>query len=349
MRFAVKTFQSASGASTRTFVQSLSSLRQQVLGALTVALLGTSAHALADTYPSRPVKVVVGSTPGGPSDFLGRLYAETVGGSLGQTFIVENKAGASGTLAAETVAKAAPDGYTLLLGAQSSIAVAPYTFAKLGYDPAKDLVPVSMVSFGGYFVVVHSSVPARTMQELVSLLRSKPGTLSFGSGGKGAGSHLCGEQLSAVTGGGLLHVPYKGDAAALNDVLGGQVNLMFATPSIAIPQAKTGKLRILAVTTKERLQSMPDIPSVHETGLKDFECSGWSVLFAPAGTPKPVLDTLRAAWTKARAQNAVKTRLEELGMTLPDRFTPPEALNTFMKTENARLGKVIKDAGIKPE
>lgn len=345
----MSTFRASGYFAALTLVQSISCLRRHLICSAAASLLAISGIAIADTYPSKPVKIIVGNPPGGPSDFLARLYSEAVGSALGQAFLVDNKAGASGTVAAEAVAKSASDGHTLLLGAQSSIAVAPYMYPKLGYDPAKDFVPVSMIAFGGYMLVVHPSVPVRNVEELVALLRSKPGTVSFGSGGNGAGSHLCAEQLSSLAGGRMLHVPYKGDGPAFNDLLGGQIKLMFATPNVAVPQAKAGKLRILAVTTKERLQSMPDVPSVHESGLKDFECVGWSILFAPAGTPKPVLDSLRDAWSKARTQGPVKARLDELGMAPPERFASPDALGALLKAENVRLGTIIRSAGIKPE
>lgn len=311
--------------------------------------MGVSTFAAADNYPSKPIKVVVGTSAGGPTDFVARLYTDKVATTLGQIFVVDNKVGASGTLAADSVSKSPADGYTLLMGAPSSIIVAPYMYSKLGYDPAKDLVPVSMTSYSGYVLAVHPSVPARTAEELVALLRAKPGTLAFGSGGAGTGSHLCGELYSSVTGGRLVHVPYKGDGPALNDLLGGQIQIMFTTSAGVLPHVKSGKVRILGVTTKERVQSMQGIPTIHEAGLKDFECLSWTMLFAPAGTPKPALDKLNAAWAKERTQGTVKARLDELDWTPPDRFSSQESLNLFLKNEQERLGKIIRGAGIKPE
>jgi tripartite-type tricarboxylate transporter receptor subunit TctC len=324
--------------------------RRQVLAALAASCtpwLTTAAGAA--TYPSRPVRLLVGSPPGGPSDFLARVFGEAVSPLLGQSLIVDNKPGASGTLAAEVAAKAPPDGHTLLVTGPASVSVAPHLFPRLGYDPAADLVPINMLGAGAFVLAVHPSLPVHTVQELIAYAKAKPGSIAYGSGGNGSSGHLCTELFSSVGGVKMFHVPYKGDGQALTDLLGGQVQLMFTAPNVALPHVKAGKLRLLAVTTRERVASLPETPTVHEAGLRDFEYLGWIVTFAPAKTPRPVLDALSSAWGKVRNTPAVRARLEELAMVAPDRLVAGEALQQFLRQESARLGKVIRDAGIKAE
>jgi tripartite-type tricarboxylate transporter receptor subunit TctC len=323
--------------------------RRQALAAALAASctpwLASAARAAA--YPAHPVRLMVGATPGGPSDFLARVFGETVGPVLGQPLIVDNKPGASGTLAADVVAKAAADGQTLLVTGPSAVSVAPYLFSRLTYDPAADLVPINMLGAGAFVLAVHPSLPVKSVQELVALARAKPGSITFGSGGNGSSGHLCTELFCSLAGVKMFHVPYKGDGQALTDLLGGQVQLMFTAPNVALPHVKTGRLRLLAVTTRDRAASLPDTPTIAETVIHDFEYLGWIVTFAPAGTPKPVLETLSAAWKKVRNTAAVKPRLEDLAMVAPDRLVAGEALQQFLRQESARLGKVIHDAGIK--
>lgn len=322
--------------------------RRSALAAIAAACAPWPATlAMAGGYPIRPVKLLVGAPPGGPSDFMARMFADGLGPSLGQGFIVDNKPGASGTLAAEAAAKAPADGHTLLVSGPAAISVAPHLFPKLGYEPAKDLVPVSMLGAGAFVLAVHPSVPARTVQELIALAKAKPGTIGFGSGGNGSSGHLCTELFSSLAGVKMLHVPYKGDGQALNDLVAGQIQMMFTAPNVAVPQARAGKLRILAVTTRERVASMPDFPSVHESGIPDFEYLGWIVTFAPEGTPRPVLDALTAGWAKARNSPAIRGRLEELAMVAPDRLVSSAPLQQFLRAESVRLGKIIREAGIK--
>ena len=313
-------------------------------------LLATAAGmAPAQSYPTRPVKLVVGAAPGGPSDFLARLMADTLSPTLGQPVVVENKPGASGTFAAEAVARAAPDGYTLLVSGPAAVVNAPYVIARLNYEPARDLMPIAVIGAGAFVLAVNAALPVRSVQELAAYARSKPGALNYGSGGNGSSGHLAGEFYSQTAGVQITHVPYKGDGPAINDLLGGQIQLMFTAPNVAVPHAKSGRLRILAVTSRERLAALPEVPTMIEAGLKDFEYLGWIVAFAPAGTPRPVVDTLQAAWARARQQPAVRGKLEELGMQAPERLAAPDAVAPFLRDENTRMARLVKAAGIKPE
>lgn len=299
-------------------------------------------------YPSRPVKMVVGSPPGGPSDFMARLFGDALSPSLGQSFIVENKPGASGMPAADSVVKAPPDGHTLLMSGPASIAVVPHLFPKITYDPMTDLTPVAMLGAGAFVLVTHPSVPVRSVQDLIQLARAKPDGLTFGSGGNGSSGHLCTELFCSLTQTRMVHIPYKGDGQAVNDLLAGQIQVMFTAPNVAMANVKAGRLKLLAVTTRERVASMPDVPSVHET-LKDFEYLGWILAFAPAATPRPVIETLAATWNKARVTPALRAKLEELAMSAPERFSHRPALVDFVRQEHARMGKLIREAGIKAE
>ena len=319
--------------------------RRTVLAALAGALPLAGLPALASTWPQRPVRLMVGAPPGGPSDFLARLYADAVGTQLGGGFVVDNKPGASGTLAADAAAKAVADGHTLLVTGPASITSAPYLF-KVNYDPTADFVPVSMLGAGAFAMVAHPSVPARNVAELIALAKAKPGGLAYGSGGSGASGHLCTESFCQATGTRMVHVPYKGDSPAMNDLLAGQTQLMFTAPNVAMPHVKSGKLRLLGVTTRERVASLPDVPAVAET-VKDFEYLGWIIVFAPAATPRAVTDQLIAAWGKSRGLPNVRGRLEDLAMVAPERLVSGEPLAQFVKSEAVRLARLIKDANIK--
>jgi len=296
-------------------------------------------------WPSRPVKMVVGSPPGGPSDFLGRMMADGVGPGFGQAFVIENKPGASGVPAAESVVRAPADGHTLLVTGPASIVVNPQLI-KAPYDPINDLTPVCCLGAGAFVLAVHPSVQASNLQELIALAKSKPGALNYGSGGNGSSGHLATELFSSLTGTRMTHVPYKGDGQAVGDLISGQVQLMFSAPNVLLPHVKTGKLRLIAVTTRERVASLPDAPTLHEQGVKDFEYLGWIIVFAPAATPRPIIEQLSAAWAKAKTAQAVRDRLHSLAMSPPDRLSTPAALADFVKTEYARLGKVIKEANV---
>lgn len=319
----------------------------QALAAGTLALTGRS-WGQTSAYPSRTVKMVVGSPPGGPSDFMARIFGDALSPALGQSFVVENKPGASGMPAADNVVKSAPDGHTLLMSGPASIAVVPHLFPKITYDPMTDLTPIAMLGAGAFVLVVHPSVNVRNVQELIQLAKSRPDGLTYGSGGNGSSGHLCTELFCSLTGTRMVHIPYKGDGQAVNDLLAGQIQVMFTAPNVAMANVKAGRLKLLAVTTKERVSSMPEVPAVHET-LKDFEYLGWILAFAPAATPRAVIDTLANAWNKVRTTPAIRSKLEELAMNAPERFANRQTLLDFVKNEHARLGKLIREAGIKAE
>ena len=310
---------------------------------------GAPAPASAQSYPARPVKIVVGSAPGGPADFLARLFGDTLGQALGQPFVVENRPGASGVMAAESVAKAPADGYTLTVGGPAAMISPPYLMARVGYDPIRDFAPVAMLGAGAFVLAVHPSVPARSLQDLIALARSKPGSVAFGTGGVGAAAHLITESFAAAAGVKLLHVPYKGEGQAVNDLLGGQLQLMFTAPNVVLPHVRSGRLRALAVSSRDRMASAPEIPTAHEAGLADFEYLGWIVAYAPAAVPRAVTDTLAAAWLKLRGQPAVRDRLETMGMVAPDRFASGDALQAFLKAEDQRTSRLIRALGIQPQ
>jgi tripartite-type tricarboxylate transporter receptor subunit TctC len=300
-------------------------------------------------YPQRSVKLVVGATPGGPSDFMGRMFADSVGPALGQAFVIENKPGASGMPAADQVAKSLPDGYNLLVSGPASMSVMPHLFSKITYDAMRDFTPVAMLGAGAFVLVVHPSVKAQNLRELIALSKANPEELNYGSGGLGSSGHLCTEYFSGLVGAKLKHVPYKGDGQAVVDLISGTIQVMFTAPNVAMAHVKSGKLRLLAVTTKERVASMPDVATVNEAGVKDFEYLGWIIVFAPNGTPLPVIDQLATAWQKSKGNPNINQKLNDLGMAAPERFSSRPALIEFVKNEYARLGKLIRDNNIRTE
>jgi tripartite-type tricarboxylate transporter receptor subunit TctC len=309
--------------------------------------IAASPWAAAQHYPAKPVKVLVGAAPGGPADFLARVFSDVAAPALGQPFVVDNKAGATGTLAAGLAARAPADGYALMAGAPTAVVTAPHLIAKLDYDPEKDFVPVTMLGAGAFVLAVHPSLPVNSVQDLIALARRKASGLNFGSGGNGSSGQLCMEAFTAQAGIEMLHVPYRGDGPASVDLLGGQIQLMFTAPNVALTHHQSGKLRIIAVSSRERMPSLPDVPSVHET-LPGFEYYGWIILFAPAGTPQAVVDSLARTWNQARNQPAVKAKLDGLGMFPPAHYAGQDALQAFLKSERQRTQVLVKKLGITP-
>ena len=325
--------------------------RRKLTSALAVGIASTwrAGAAWAQAYPQKAVKLVVGSPPGGPSDFLARVFADAVGPFLGQNFIVENKPGASGMPAADQVVKGIADGHQLLISGPASIVVMPHMFSKITYDPMRELVPISMLGAGAFVLVVHPSVKANNVKELIALAKANPNQLTYGSGGNGSSGHLCTEYFNGLTGIQMTHVPYKGDGQAVIDLLAGQIQVMFTAPNVAMAHVKSGKLRLLAVTTKERVSSLPDTATVLEMGVKDFEYLGWIIVFAPAATPPAVVEQLSAAWLRVKNTPTIAQKLNELAMGAPERYNVRANLVEFVKSEHSRLGKLIKDNNIKSE
>ena len=279
---------------------------------------------------------------------MARLFSDAATAALGQNFVVENRAGASGTLAAGEAARAEPDGHTLLITGPSTVLVAPHIFPKASFT-TENFVPIALLGAGAFVLAVHPSTPAHNLAQLMALIKAKPGVVSFGSGGIGSSGHLCGELFARAAGGSMLHVPYKGDVLAVNDLVSGQIQLMFTAPNVALSHVRSGRLRALAVTTRERLTAMPQTPTVHEAGIRGFEYLGWIMTLAPAGTPRPIVALLAQVWDKARASGTLRARLEALDMLGPDHLDKPEALALFLKAERARLVQVIREANIRVE
>lgn len=298
----------------------------------------------AQEWPTRPIKMLVGFAPGGGTDAVARLVAQKMSESLGQTVIVENRAGATGTIAAEVVAHSAPDGYTILMGHVNSNAIAPNLFKKLPYDAVADFQPVTYVGYVPNILVVHPSVAAKSVPELVALAKAEPGKMTYASSGVGSTQHLAGEMFQILTGTRLVHVPYKGSGQAITDLLAGQVNMNFDTMPPVLPHMQAGKIRALAISTPARLPALPDLPTFNEVGITGFDVTNWYGVFAPAKTPKDVVNRLSLEVNKAMNDPATREKLVALGTQLGG--GKPEDFEAFLKTELAKYARLVKDAKI---
>jgi tripartite-type tricarboxylate transporter receptor subunit TctC len=290
--------------------------------------------------------MIVAYPPGGGTDQVGRVMAEQFTQTLGQQVVVDNRGGATGNIGSELAARAAPDGYTLLMGNVAPNAVNVSLFKKLGFDPVKDFAPVSLVAITPNILVAHPSVPVKTIKELVALAKAKPGALNFPSAGVGSSSHLAGELLKSMAGISMVHVPFKGGGPALVATIAGEVQIMFATMPAAMPHVKSGRVRPVAVTTTRRSQAMPELPTIAESGVKGYDAATWYGLLAPAGTPKAIVDRLHGDTVKILA-GPTRQRLEAQGFE-PDGGTPA-AFAAYIQSEIIKWAKVIKDAGIPAE
>ena len=295
-------------------------------------------------YPNRPLRIIVPFAPGGPADAIARIAATGLQQSMGQPVIVENKTGAGGTVGADIVAKAAPDGYTLLL-CNIGDTMATSLYKSLPYDFERDFAPVSLLATSPFLIAVNPSVPAKTLADLVQMARDKPGTVTYGSAGNGVASHLSGEALSLSSGAKFLHVPYKGQAPAMTDLLGGQIAFMFANPVTTLPYVKSGRLRALAITAPARLPGAPDIPTAAEAGVPGFEAGTWFGIAAPAKTPEAIVNRLSAELARVLNTNEVRNSLDAQG-AITIGSTPAE-FERRIHADTAKWRQVITTAGIK--
>jgi tripartite-type tricarboxylate transporter receptor subunit TctC len=316
-----------------------------LVGSLGAALTAVAAQALAQpTYPARPITMVVGFAPGGGTDTVARVVAKKLSESMGQPVVVENKAGAGGNVATDHVAKAAPDGYAILLGSVGSLAVAPHLISNLPYDPLRDLAPITMAVVFANVLVVDPALGIRDLDDFVKYAKAKPGSISYGSSGIGGAGHLAGELLKQMAGIDIVHVPYKGGGPAMQGMLGGQVQAIFATPVSAGGQIKAGKIRAVATTGTVRSPELPDVPTVAESGYPGYEALNWYAYLAPAATPRPIVDRLNAEIVAALRAPDVREQLARQGVE-PQPGTP-EALRKYMERELATWGRVVKEAKI---
>jgi tripartite-type tricarboxylate transporter receptor subunit TctC len=312
--------------------------------ALTLSL---AAPVLAQTFPSKPITIIVPFPPGGVTDPVARMVGQKVSESMKQPVIVDNKPGASGIIAAELVKKAPPDGHTVLMGFTGSHAVNPTLYSKLPYDPFKDFEPITVLINTKHVLVVPADSPANSVADLVALAKKKPGGLSFASQGIGAGGHLLGEMLKARAKVPMEHVAYKGSAPAVQDILASRVDLFFDAVVTSLPHIKEGKMKALAIASKERFSQLPNVPTMAEAGFPGVEMDQWFGMFVPAGTPKPVVQKLHDEFVKAVRNPEVSSKITATGLEVLT--NTPEEFAALMKNDAAVLGKVVKDSGAKAD
>ena len=319
-------------------------MKQSMMFLVWVALAIPSAiHA--QTYPSKPIRLILPFPPSGNTDTLGRGLAQTLSAQIGQQVVADNRPGAGGNLGLELAAKAPADGYTMVLSSPL-IAISPFMYAKLNYDPQKDLAPVTMVAITRKVLVVHPAVPARTMKELIELARKNPSKLNYGSGGVGTASHLTAELMKSLTGVNIVHVPYKGVILALGALVAGEIDAVVGSMTGVLPLAQAGRVRPLAVLSETRGSAMTEVPLAAEAGFPQVTDDTWYGMFVPASTPRAIVDRLNQELRKALANPELVKRLDSVGVETGT--STPEELGRFVKSESARFGKVIKSAGIKP-
>jgi tripartite-type tricarboxylate transporter receptor subunit TctC len=321
---------------------------KRILTAVAAGLLAAAAGtATAQTFPSKPIRMVVTFPTGGAPDILARTISEKLDPSWGQTMIVDNKPGAGGNIGAEFVARAPADGHTLVMGTVGTHSINGSLYARIPYDMVRDFAPVTLIASTPNLLVVNNDVPAKNLQELIALAKAKPGTLTYGSPGIGTSVHVSGELFNSLAGVKTTHVPYKGRQMAIPDLLGGSITMMFDNMPSAIPVVREGKLRAIGVTSAKRSPSAPEIPTIAEQGLPGFEATSWFAVFAPANTPKPVVEKLHAEIVRIFGLPDVQTKMKTLGLDLI--LGGPDELAKTQAAEIAKWAKVIKDSGAKAE
>jgi tripartite-type tricarboxylate transporter receptor subunit TctC len=316
----------------------------RIVLAAAVLQLWAPAHAQPAQYPKRPIRFLIANAPGGGLDVTARLTGPVVSSALGQQMIYDNRPGATGSLAAETVAKSAPDGYTIMIGAIGNLAVNPHLYKGLGYNPITDLAPVTFAVSGSNVLVVHPTLPVKSVRELIAYARKVPGALTYGSSGSGNAGHLAAELFCSMTGTKMVHVPYKGGAPAMTALLSGEVQLIFASPPTAQTQVNAGKVRPLAVTTLKRSLVLPELPTMAESGLPGYETDNWYGIVAPAKTPRGIVDRLNKEFARALNTPEIKEALLRQGLEAAP--GTPEAFGAYIKSEYQKWGKLIAEAGI---
>jgi tripartite-type tricarboxylate transporter receptor subunit TctC len=324
-------------------------MNTRIVAFICIAVLaGLAAEsALAQNYPTKPIRVVIAQAPGSATDFISRVVGNRLGESLGQPIVIEARPGAGGMLGTEVAARSAPDGYTLFMGNNSTHGSNPALYAKLPYDAVNDFAPIAFVASVPYVLVVDPSMPVNSAQQLIALAKSKPGQINYASAGNGSTHHFCAELLRSMAGIDIVHVPYKGSPPAITALLGGEVSMMFANVTDILSQIKSGKVKALAVTTAKRSNMLPDVPTLSEAGLAGFEIQSWFGLLAPAGTPKAIIGRLSAETNQVLGRPDVKSALGAQGLeVMPG---SPEQFADYIKSEIARFSRIAKAAGIKAE
>jgi tripartite-type tricarboxylate transporter receptor subunit TctC len=319
----------------------------RLVAAAVIALSAVPASAQQAAWPAKPIRYIVPFAPGGTTDILARVVGEKLSVALGQQIVVDNKPGQGGSLGSAELARAAPDGYTIGGGTISSHGINATLYDKLPYDPVTSFAPITLYATQPNVLLVHPSVPAKNVAEFIQLLKTQPDKYSFGSAGTGTSQHISGEMFKTMAGVKMQHIPYRGSGAMLPELLGGTLPVAFDNVASAIPHMKAGKLRALAVTTATRSGVAPDVPTLAESGLPGYELSSWQAVFAPAGTPKPIIDRLYAEISKILQMPDVQKRLTDLGLDLSG--MPPQQLEALVKADVPRLGKIVKESGAKAE
>jgi tripartite-type tricarboxylate transporter receptor subunit TctC len=317
------------------------------LSTFALLLWAACAIAAAQSYPSRPVRLIVPYPPGGSTDFIARPVSERLTERLGQPFVMDNRGGAATVIGAEIAARAPADGYTLLVGTVTTLAVNPALKPKLPYDPVRDFAPVSMLSAQPYILAVNPSVPATSVAQLVAHAKANPGKLSFASAGLGSGAHFAGELFNHMAGVDILHIPYKGTGPAITDVIGGRVTILYAGVATLRSFVGSGKMRVLAVTSARRSPGMPDVPTIAESGLAGYETNTWNSLVAPRGTPRAVIERLNTAVAQVLSEPDLRERWTQQGIDAEP--GPPEHLARHIEAEIARFARLVKATGLKLE